>query len=90
MSDAQPGGAEPSSPRYTLWQLLAYMLGLGSWGFGGPVALVGFMYRDLVERRQWIVEADYKEGLALAQLPEPLIVLVAAVAGLLLYPLSHA
>ena len=60
-------------PRYTLWQLVGYMLGLGTWGFGGPVALVGFMYRDLVERKQWISEADYKEGLALAQLmPGPL------------------
>ena len=63
----------PSAPRYTLWQLVRYMLGLGTWGFGGPVALVGFMYRDLVEKRQWISEADYKEGMALAQLmPGPL------------------
>jgi chromate transporter len=62
-----------AAPRYTLWQLVRYMLGLGSWGFGGPVALAGFMYRDLVERRQWISEAEYKEGMALAQLmPGPL------------------
>jgi chromate transporter len=60
-------------PTYTLWQLTRYMLALGSWGFGGPVALVGYMYRDLVERRAWITEADYKEGLTLAQLmPGPL------------------
>ena len=58
---------------YTLGQLVRYMLGLGTWGFGGPVALVGYMYRDLVERRCWISEADYKEGLTLAQLmPGPL------------------
>ncbi|MBW8843707.1 MAG: chromate transporter [Burkholderiales bacterium] len=64
---------DPSGPRYTLWQLVGYMLGLGTWGFGGPVALVGFMYRDLVEQRRWISEADYKEGMALAQLmPGPL------------------
>ena len=63
----------PSATRYTLWQLVRYMLGLGTWGFGGPVALVGFMYRDLVEKRRWISEADYKEGMALAQLmPGPL------------------
>jgi chromate transporter len=62
-----------AAPRYTLWQLVGYMLGLGTWGFGGPVALVGFMYRDLVERRQWLSEAEYKEGMALAQLmPGPL------------------
>lgn len=61
------------APTYTLWQLVRYMLALGTWGFGGPVALVGYMYRDLVERRQWISEADYKEGMALAQLmPGPL------------------
>ncbi len=58
---------------YTLWQMVRYMLRLGSWGFGGPVALVGYMHRDLVEHRKWITEADYKEGLALAQLaPGPL------------------
>jgi chromate transporter len=60
-------------PHYTLWQLVIYMLRLGALGFGGPVALVGYMHRDLVEARRWISEADYKEGLALAQLaPGPL------------------
>jgi len=59
--------------RYTLWQLLSYFVRLGSLGFGGPVALVGYMHRDLVEQRRWITEADYKEGLALAQLaPGPM------------------
>ena len=68
-------GAAPTTATapYTLWQLVRYMLGLGTWGFGGPVALVGYMYRDLVERRRWISEGDYKEGLTLAQLmPGPL------------------
>jgi chromate transporter len=61
------------TPRYSLWQLVRYFLKLGTLGFGGPVALVGFMHRDLVEQRGWITEADYKEGLALAQLaPGPL------------------
>ena len=60
-------------PIYTLWQMVLYMLRLGTLGFGGPVALVGYMQRDLVENRKWISEADYKEGLALAQLaPGPL------------------
>ena len=58
---------------YSLWQLIRYFLRLGTLGFGGPVALVGYMHRDLVEQRQWITEADYKEGLALAQLaPGPM------------------
>lgn len=60
-------------PGYTLWQMVRYMLRLGTLGFGGPVALVGYMYRDLVEERHCISDADYKEGMALAQLmPGPL------------------
>jgi chromate transporter len=58
---------------YTLRQLVLYFLRLGTFGFGGPIALVGYMQRDLVERRRWIPLEDYKEGLALAQLaPGPL------------------
>jgi len=58
---------------YTLRQLVFYFLKLGYAGFGGPVALVGYMHRDLVENRKWISEEEYKEGLALAQLaPGPL------------------
>ena len=64
---------DTATPGYSLWQLVRYMLALGSWGFGGPVALVGYMYRDLVEQRRWISEAEYKEGMTLAQLmPGPL------------------
>jgi len=58
---------------YTLRQLILYFFKLGYSGFGGPVALVGYMHRDLVENRKWISEEEYKEGLALAQLaPGPL------------------
>lgn len=58
---------------YRLRELLGYFVRLGSLGFGGPVALVGFMQRDLVDERRWISEKDFKEGLALAQLaPGPL------------------
>lgn len=60
-------------PNYTLAQLTKYFLKLGYSGFGGPVALVGYMHRDLVEKNKWISEEEYKEGLALAQLaPGPL------------------
>jgi chromate transporter len=60
-------------PTYTLGQLVRYMLRLGTVGFGGPVALAGYMHRDLVERLAWISEEDYKEGIALAQLaPGPM------------------
>jgi len=60
-------------PSYSLRDLIVYFLKLGTWGFGGPVALVGYMHRDLVEEKKWISEDDYKEGLALSQLaPGPL------------------
>jgi chromate transporter len=50
-----------------------YFLRLGTFGFGGPIALAGYMQRDLVERRDWISKEDYVEGLAFAQLcPGPL------------------
>jgi len=65
--------AAEAKATYSLWQLARYFLRLGTIGFGGPVALVGYMHRDLVEQRHWIGDADYKEGLALAQLaPGPL------------------
>src|ERR1700712_792455 len=62
-----------NQPAYSLRQLIAYFLKLGTIGFGGPVALIGHMHSDLVGNRNWISEEDYKEGLALAQLaPGPL------------------
>lgn len=73
MSDEVLVKASEEGKVYTLWQLILYFLKLGSIGFGGPVALVGYMFRDLVEKRKWISESDYKDGLALAQLaPGPL------------------
>ena len=83
-SAAAISSAAPRS--YTLWQLIAYFLRLGALGFGGPVALAGYMDRDLVERRQWFTEADYKEGLALAQLaPGPLAAQLAIYLGFVHY-----
>jgi chromate transporter len=59
--------------RPTTAELLKYFLYLGSLGFGGPVALVGYMQRDLVERRGWFTKEEYMKSLALAQLaPGPL------------------
>ena len=76
---------------YSLWQLTLYFLRLGALGFGGPVALVGFMHRDLVEERHWITEADYKEGLALAQIaPGPLAAQLAIYLGYVHYRILGA
>jgi chromate transporter len=80
-----------SRPGYSLWQLVGYALKLGTLGFGGPVALVGYMHRDLVEDRRWISEADYKEGLALAQLaPGPLAAQLAIYLGYVHYRIAGA
>jgi chromate transporter len=71
---------------YSLAALVRYFLKLGTIGFGGPVALVGYMYRDLVESRRWIGEDDYKEGLTLAQLmPGPLAAQLAMYLGYVHY-----
>jgi chromate transporter len=76
---------------YTLWQLILYFLRLGAMGFGGPVALVGYMHRDLVERRSWITDSDYKEGLALAQLaPGPMAAQTAIYLGYVHYRILGA
>src|SRR5437763_1766433 len=81
----------PERVPYTLWQLVRYFLRLGTLGFGGPVALVGYMQRDLVEQRGWIAETDYKEGLALAQLcPGPLAAQLAMYLGYIQYRILGA
>jgi len=79
------------SPSYSLGDLIKYVLGLGTWGFGGPVALVGYMHRDLVETRRWISEAEYKEGLTLAQImPGPLAAQLAIYLGYVHYSVLGA
>jgi chromate transporter len=61
-----------------------YFLGLGTWGFGGPIATVGYMQRDLVERRHWMTRADFVDGVALGQtMPGPLAAQVAMWVGYL-------
>lgn len=65
------GAADPLQP-VGLWELVRYFLRLGAFGFGGPIALAGYMQRDLIPRR-WISEQEYLEGLAFSQMmPGPL------------------
>jgi chromate transporter len=71
VAGADAAGLTATAP--PLRRLAAYFLRLGAVGFGGPVALVGAMQRDLVEERRWVRREDFLEGLALAQLaPGPL------------------
>jgi chromate transporter len=80
-----------AAPAYSLGQLVRYMLRLGTLGFGGPVALAGYMRRDLVERLGWITESDYKEGLTLAQLaPGPMAAQLAIYLGFVHYRILGA
>src|SRR5947207_6692456 len=66
-------GSPAASGGGSLKDVLRYFLYLGTFGFGGPIALAGYMQRDLVEKRGWISKKDYVDGLALAQLaPGPL------------------
>lgn len=91
MSDPRNHANSNGSQGYALWEMALYMLRLGTTGFGGPVALVGYMHRDLVEQRSWITEGDYKEGLALAQMaPGPLAAQLAIYLGFVHYGLLGA
>jgi chromate transporter len=70
---ASPVSTPDVPTRPPLRALLLYFLRLGTLGFGGPIALVGYMQRELVEDRRWISREDYFEGLAFSQLcPGPL------------------
>ena len=85
---SQPAAAESTSdavtPARILPQLVWYFLRLGTWGFGGPIALAGYMQRDLVEEKRWFTRQEYLDGLALAQLaPGPLAAQLAMYLGLL-------
>jgi chromate transporter len=67
-----------------LGPVLGYFLRLGTIGFGGPIATVGYMQRDLVERRGWIDRRDFLDGVALGQtMPGPLAAQVAMWVGYL-------
>jgi chromate transporter len=75
---------ETTPPARVLPQLVWYFLRLGTWGFGGPIALAGYMQRNLVEEKRWFTKQEFLDGLALAQLaPGPLAAQLAMYLGLL-------
>ena len=66
--DSRPGRLRP---------LVRYFLRLGLLGFGGPVALVGQMERELVGERGWLIAQQMREAIAVCQsLPGPLAIQV--------------
>jgi chromate transporter len=81
---ARATGAGGDREQIPFRRFFRYFLGLGTWGFGGPIATVGYMQRDLVEGRGWISRKDFLDGVALGQtMPGPLAAQVAMWVGYL-------
>ena len=63
--------------RVPIRDLVLYYLRLGALGFGGPVALVGQMEKELVQERKWLTGDEMREGIAVCQsMPGPLAIQV--------------
>jgi chromate transporter len=68
---------DASPVRTTMGELTVYFLRLGLLGFGGPVALVGQMERELVADKGWLTKEQMREAIAICQsLPGPLAIQV--------------
>jgi len=87
VDELEPGlgdaaGATPAEVGFG--RILRYFVKLGTIGFGGPIATVGYMQRDLVEQRGWIDRRNFLDGVALGQtMPGPLAAQVAMWVGYL-------
>jgi chromate transporter len=68
---------ETPPQRIPIRELVRYYLRLGLLGFGGPVALVGQMEREMIGERKWLTKEEMREGIAVCQsLPGPLAIQV--------------
>lgn len=66
-----------ASSKGRIGELVAYFLRLGTIGFGGPVALVGQMERELVQERKWLTKEEMRQAIAVCQtMPGPLAIQV--------------
>src|SRR6266702_1186589 len=75
---------ETASKPHPLVELLVYFLRLGLLGFGGPVALVGQMEREVVAERGWLTKEQMREAIAICQsMPGPLAIQVGIYIGYL-------
>jgi chromate transporter len=71
----QPAPAPPA--RRPIGEIVSYFLRLGTLGFGGPVALVGLMEKELVGDRGWLTKEEMRDAIAVSQsLPGPLAIQV--------------
>src|SRR5215472_4997314 len=74
---AEPTSQRPARAPHAIRDVALYFLKLGALGFGGPVALVGQMERDLVDGRKWLSKAEMRDAIAVCQsLPGPLAIQV--------------
>ena len=81
---APAGTTQVAAARPGFAAVLRYFLRLGTLGFGGPIAVVGYMQRELVQERGWIAKQDFLDGVALGQtMPGPLAAQVAMWVGYL-------
>ena len=81
MTSPEPTSSEALAPalpqRRPLREIVAYFLRLGTLGFGGPVALVGLIEKELVQDRQWLTREEMRNAVAVSQtLPGPLAIQV--------------
>jgi len=81
-TNSEVAEARVAGRRPTVMELFRYFLRLGAAGFGGPIALVGYMEREFVERRRWVSREELNDGIAFSQLaPGPLAAQVAIYLG---------
>src|SRR6516164_6728495 len=81
MTTPEPASPQPLTAelphRRPMREIVAYFLRLGTLGFGGPVALVGLMEKELVSERQWLTREEMRQAVAVCQtLPGPLAIQV--------------
>src|ERR1700751_3596770 len=75
ISGTDQGTSVKPGPR--IRELVSYFLRLGTFGFGGPVALCGLMEKELVQDRGWLTKEEMRDAIAVAQsLPGPLAIQV--------------
>ena len=78
----QPATPAPADAEVPYRQLVSAFLKLGLVGFGGPPAHIALIQNECVERRGWLTQERFLQGLALCQmLPGPVSTQLAIYAG---------
>ena len=81
-AERQQAPAAPVAQRRPLKDIVLYFLRLGTVGFGGPVALVGQMEKELVGDKGWLTKEEMRDAIAVSQsLPGPLAIQVGIFIG---------